>query len=267
MIIAQLSDPHISTPDTDFDALYKTSEKLKTALKSINRLNITPDLIMITGDLVNCGEEAEYKILKAILDKLDIPCYLGIGNHDCRETFQTVFSGHDYLPKTGFAHYSIEQDNLRLIMLDTNIFKAPQGVLCPERLTWLDKTLTEKPDMPTLLFMHHPPFKTGIKTMDDMGLEEAEAFGKVVEKHAQVIRIFCGHLHRSIQSVFHGKPVQVCPSTSHRVMLCLDGDETLATTSEPPEILLHVWDGNHLVTHSASTTDYEVLWKLEGELY
>ncbi len=267
MIIAQLSDPHIAAPNTEFDALYKTSEKLKTAIKSINRLKNKPDLIMITGDLVNCGEEAEYKILKSILKELDIPCYLGIGNHDCRETFQAVFSDQGYLPENGFVHYSIEQENLRLIMLDTNIFQAPQGVLCPERLAWLDKTLSEKPDMPTLLFMHHPPFKTGIKTMDNMGLEEAKAFGQVVEKHDQVIRIFCGHLHRPIQSVFHGTPVQVCPSTSHRVMLCLEGDETLATTSEPPEILLHVWDGNNLVTHSMPTADYEILWKLEGELY
>ncbi len=30
-----------------------------------------------------------------------------------------------------------------------------------ERLAWLDAKLALAPDRPTLIFMHHPPFRTG----------------------------------------------------------------------------------------------------------
>ncbi len=267
MIIAQLSDPHISQPDTEFEALYKTADKLNSAINTINRLKYKPTAVVISGDLINCGQKEEYEQLKPLLSALDMPCYLGIGNHDCRETFRECFSHFDYVPKAGFIQYAIDQNDLRMVMLDTNIPGKPQGLLCTDRLDWLDQTLSEKPETPTILFMHHPPFMTGITAMDQMGLLEAENFGKVVQKHDQVIRIFCGHLHRSIQSDFLGKIAQVCPSTSHRVMLALEGDETLATTSEPPELLLHVWEKNKLVTHSAATQDFKILWELEGDLY
>jgi len=35
-----------------------------------------------------------------------------------------------------------------------------------QRLDWLDRTLAEKPDAPTLIAMHHPPFRCGIAHMD-----------------------------------------------------------------------------------------------------
>ncbi|WP_169544979.1 phosphodiesterase [Sneathiella aquimaris] len=267
MIIVQISDPHISVPDSDFEQLYQTKKRLKTAIESINRLDPKPDAIFLTGDLINCGQMDEYKILKQVLQMADIPTFLGIGNHDNRENFLASFGSEPYLSDDNFIQYSVEKQGLRMLMLDTNIENCPNGLLCAQRLDWLEKTLSEKPDMPTVIFMHHPPFKTGIVAMDRMGLNEAEKFGRVLENHPQVMRIFCGHIHRPIQSMFHGVMAQVCPSTSHRVLLHLSDEERLATTAEPPEMLLHHWDGKQLVTHSAFTDDFPVLWELEGALY
>jgi Icc protein len=41
-----------------------------------------------------------------------------------------------------------------------------QGLMCQARLDWLEHQLLAQPDEPTLLFMHHPPFETGIEHMD-----------------------------------------------------------------------------------------------------
>lgn len=267
MIIAQLSDMHVSCADCEFDALYHTADKLAVAIDCVNRLSPRPQAVVMTGDLVNCGTDEEYKILKGLLSKLEIPAFMGIGNHDCRDTFLANFPEEDYLPADGFVQYAIDMNGLRFIMLDTNIPGKAQGILCEERLDWLSKTLAEAPDTPTLIFMHHPPFKTGILAMDNMGLIDADNLGPIVEKHPQVLRIFCGHFHRSIQSNFYGKQAQVCPSTSHTILLHLEDDMRLATKKEPPEILLHIWDGkNGIVTHNNFIDDYPIMWELEGKI-
>ena len=43
------------------------------------------------------------------------------------------------------------------------------GLLCGDRLAWLEQQLAAAPATPTLVAMHHPPFTTGIGHMDDIG--------------------------------------------------------------------------------------------------
>jgi 3',5'-cyclic AMP phosphodiesterase CpdA len=266
MIIAQMSDPHISTAGCDFDSLYHTSDRLRKAVRRVNRLTPRPRMVVITGDLVNCGSDAEYANFSEVLAELEIPVLLGIGNHDDRAGFRRQFPDPAWCPDGQFIQYATELDGLRLIMLDTNVPGQPHGLLCDRRLQWLQQCLGEKPEMPTVLFMHHPPFDTGIAAMDSFGLRDKEAFAHVIRGQSQIKRIFCGHVHRPIQSVVAGIPAQICPSTSHRVQLHLQEDPHLATTAEPSEILLHLWDeagGGTIVTHSIFTNDYPVLWEKE----
>jgi 3',5'-cyclic-AMP phosphodiesterase len=268
MIFAQLSDPHVAASKTEFHDLYGTQQMLEKALQVATDFTSTPELIFITGDLVNSGSDAEYAILKNILKDIEIPVYLGIGNHDCRSSFQKAFSHLDYIPQNGFVQYAVEHKGLRFLMLDTNIPNKPQGELCADRLKWLDDRLSEKPDMPTVVFMHHPPFITGIKAMDDMGFLHSGEFAALIEKYSHIVRISCGHLHRSIQSTVGGVSTTVCPSTSHSVMLHLEADSQLATTNEPAEIQFHKWSSTgELVTHSYGTSPHKIMWKLKGKRY
>lgn len=267
MIIAQLSDPHIAELSCEFQGLYDTAGKLRLAIDRLNKLTPRPDIAMMTGDLVNTGTAGEYAILKEILEGAEVPIFLGIGNHDNRDEFQKQFSDLAYLTHDDFIQYVVEMEDLRLIMLDTNIPGKPQGILCEERLQWLDEKLAEKSDIPTIIFMHHPPIETGIQSMDAMGLMNKQGFEAVVARHDNVIRICCGHLHRTISSTFGGRQVLVCPSTSHKVMLDLTDDKRLATTNEPSEMQLHLWTGKHLTTHNIFTAPHDIMWELEGDLY
>ena len=65
-------------------------------------------------------------------------------------------------------------------------------------LRWLAEQLTDAPSRPTIVLMHHPPFTTGIRKMDAMGLDGIEALAAVIGRHPQVERIVCGHLHRHL---------------------------------------------------------------------
>lgn len=264
MIIAQLSDPHVTVRKSEFHDLYLTIDKLQKAVDRVNALDPRPNFAVITGDLVNAGDANEYEVFAAVLKTLDIPVYLGIGNHDCRETFREKFADQTYIPQEGFIQYAWEAEGLRHIMLDTNVPGKAHGILCQERLNWLEDTLAAKPDMPTLVFMHHPPFLTGIKPMDDMGLKDTDKFGAAVARHSQIKRIFCGHVHRNISSDFYGIQSEICASTSHKILLNLTGDDRLGTVDEPADILLHIWtEDQKLVSHVCFTEEPKILWEIE----
>src|SRR5687767_453735 len=260
MLIAQISDMHLSTPENRNEGFYSTAEHLARAVAHLNALEPRPDVVLATGDLVDRGETAEYERLSEHLAPLRMPVYLVPGNHDDRVALPRVFDRHRYLPRDGgFIQYTVEDWPVRLVALDTLIPGESGGRLCEERLAWLDARLAEAPARPTLVFMHHPPFVTGMRKMDEMGLDGTEGLAAVIRRHSQVERIVCGHLHRSIVRRFAGTVACTGPATAHQLALELGPVPRLATVMEPPACLLHFWmEGDGLVSHQSVIGDRHV---------
>ena len=252
MVVAQISDPHIAAPGSKMDQACRTSHHLERAVHHLNALQPRPTVALVTGDLTDRGEIEEYERLRPMLDRLAMPTYLIPGNHDDRDNLRRVFDNHPYLAGDGgFLQYTVEDWPVRLVALDTLVPRQGRGLLCPRRLAWLDARLHEAPERPTLIFMHHPPFATGLVYMDGMGLDGIDALAAIVRRHPQVERIVAGHVHRPIVRRFAGTVACTCPSTAHQVALDLPPETRLAVTMEPPACLLHVWLGEEqgLVTH------------------
>jgi 3',5'-cyclic AMP phosphodiesterase CpdA len=242
MLIAQITDTHISTPGSVNDRYFRTPEHLERADAHLNRLAPRPDVVLATGDLVERGEPAEYTRLRSIVDRLAMPLYVIPGNHDAREPLARAFADRGYLPQDGgFLHYTVEPWPVRLIGLDTLLPGQPGGRLCAERLGWLDARLGEAPRRPTVVFMHHPPFVTGMQAMDEMGLEGKAALADVIRAHPQVERVVCGHVHRPMTRRFAGTVATTCPATAHQLALELVPARRLSVIMEPPACMLHLW--------------------------
>jgi Icc protein len=136
--------------------------------------------------------------------------------------------------------------------------RAGGGELNPASLGWLDRVLQAQPERPTVIVMHHPPFRTGIGHMDEIGLAQPEALEQVVRRHPQVERILCGHLHRAIHVRFGGTIASTCPGTSHQVVLDLSPDAASQFVIEPPAFQLHMWDAQAgLVSHTAYIGEFD----------
>ena len=253
MLLAQLSDLHVGLPGSKVDLAYESAARLERAVAHVCALDPRPDAVVLTGDLVNDGTPAEYARLAALLAPLPMPVYVLPGNHDDREHLRAAFAARGYLPPRGPLCYAVDVGPLRLLALDTNVPGQPSGRLEAQQLAWLDARLAEARARPTLLALHHPPFRTGIQRADDeMGLSGAEALEAVVRRHPQVERILCGHLHRPIVSRFAGTLAATCPSTMHQLQLDLRERGRLALVPEPPALLLHLWrEGEGLVTHTS----------------
>lgn len=257
-VIAQISDMHVRAEGRLAYGRVETSGFLARTVEQIARLTPRPDLVLATGDLVDGGEPAEYARLRDLLAPLPMPVHLIPGNHDDREALVAAFPDHAYLPRDGrFLQYVVDAEPLRLIGLDTLLPGESGGLLCEERLAWLDDRLRAAPERPTVVFMHHPPFRTGIGHMDAMGLANAEGLGEVLARHGQVERVVCGHLHRSIQVRWRGTLVSTAPSTAHQVVLDLREDAPATFAMEPPAFLVHYWrEDLGLITHTSHVGDF-----------
>jgi 3',5'-cyclic AMP phosphodiesterase CpdA len=259
MSIAQITDMHIRPEGVLAYGRVDTAPYLARAVEHLLRLRPRPDVVLATGDLVDAGSAEEYRRLRALLAPLTMPVYLIPGNHDARDTLADVFADHAYLPRGGrFMQYVVEDYPVRLVGLDTLVPGQVGGLLCEERLGWLAVRLAEAPDRPTVIFMHHPPFVTGIAHMDNYGLARAHEFAEVVRRHSQVERVVCGHLHRPIQARVGGTLASTAPSTAHQVVLDLEDGNPLMFAMEPPACQLHVWrPGAGLVSHTSYIGDYD----------
>lgn len=270
MLVAQISDTHILSPGQLYRARIApppgeerayaeidTAACLARAVAALNTLEPLPDITVVTGDLVDHGEAAEYDHLRHLLAPLRMPVFVIAGNHDARAPLRRAFAVDGYFPADGFLHYTIEDYPLRLVALDTSIPGENGGILCEERLGWLDAALAAGPDRPTLVLMHHPPFPTGITFMDGYGLENSAALAEIVARHRQIERIACGHLHRAIDRRFAGTVAGTAPSTAHQIQLDLRPGAPLHFRFEPPGYQLHLWEAaSGLVTHTAIFGDW-----------
>ena len=256
MLIAQITDTHIRPEGRLAYRKVDTATMLQQCVAQLIKLDPQPDLIVHTGDLVDFGLPEEYTRFREFMAPLRVPVLAVPGNHDERHAMRTAFADMGYLPASGFLHYAVERGDLRIIGLDTLVPGEGRGELCAERLAWLDDTLGQKPDMPTFILMHHPPFLTGIAHMDRQGLTGREEFAAIMQRHSQVQAITCGHQHRPTFTLVGGRPAMICPSPSHQVALDLRPDGPSAFRLEPPGYMLHRWANNQLVSHVAVLGDW-----------
>ena len=140
--------------------------------------------------------------------------------------------------------------HLRLIAIDTTRPGEDPGALDAARLGWLDEELATAPKTPTLLAMHHPPFLTGVRAWDELGLPDADrqALGDVVARHAQVRRIVAGHVHHTIIGELAGRAVLTVPSTYVQLRLDFRSQE-LELADEPAGFAVHTVLDGELVSH------------------
>jgi 3',5'-cyclic-AMP phosphodiesterase len=241
VLIAQISDLHIKRPGERAYEMVDTAAALERCIAHLNGFRPRPAFVVISGDLVDRGLEAEYAHVRRLLKALELPFAAIPGNHDERQHFRGAFSDQTFARASGPANLRIEVGGLVLLLLDSSMPGKDYGELDAETLRWLDDELAAAPDRPALLFLHHPPFPTGIAHMDRQNLRNAPQLAAVVERHAQVRVIAAGHVHRAVTTLFAGVPASICPAPNHAVDLDLAAERPPSLRVEPPAFHLHAW--------------------------
>jgi 3',5'-cyclic-AMP phosphodiesterase len=251
MLIAQLSDPHIRPEGVLYQGVADSNATFAAAIAHLNALNPQPDLMLLSGDIVDHGTPAEYANARTLLAPLRIPYLVIPGNHDERDAFRAAFDDHAYLPASGPLNYVAGQYGpVRIVALDVTLPGLHHGAVDDDSLAWLDDALAAEADRPTLIMIHQPPFACGVPYLDKYWCEGGERLAAVVARYPAVERIVCGHVHRSMQVRFGGTLLSIAPSTATTIALNFATDAKPASYIEPPAFLLHRWaPETGMVTH------------------
>ena len=250
LLIAQFSDLHITAPGTTLAGGIDSAAGLRRCIAHLEALPRRPDLLLLTGDLAEHGEAAEYTVLRELLSGLGLPWIPLPGNHDRRETLRAAFA----LDGGTTLHSHRDLGGLRVALLDTLVEGLDGGDLDEAQLDWLALCLDAEPRLPALIALHHPPVASGFSQMDRIGLSPraTQCLGEIVAARPSVQALICGHLHRPVMTRWQGAAVAVAPSTAFQSRLRFGGGRFEPDLLEPPAYLLHYWNGRSLVTHLAT---------------
>lgn len=160
-----------------------------------------PDFIIEGGDLIE-GTDREgqksiddFKMLNGYFEKMKIPTYHAIGNHETRG-----FSKKDWLDLTGNKEtfYFFDYEDLRIIVMDGNENErvdmngrnAGNYYLSDSQFEWLEKILSKSGNFRKIVFSHYPISETpGTKMINpDQSAKLREIFSK-----NKVSAVFSGH--------------------------------------------------------------------------
>ena len=260
-MIAQISDLHIKPPGALAYDRVDTAAALKRCVEELNRFSPRPDLVVISGDLADTPAKEEYDHLKSLLAPLEIPFVAIPGNHDDRALMRAGLSDQAYAQSAGALNLACSVGELDVVLLDSSVPGAPHGQLDAGTLTWLDTALAASLTRPALLFLHHPPFVTGIAHMDVQNLRNACDLAALLRRHKRARLVAAGHVHRATLTTLAGISATICPAPNHAVALDLGEGHPPSFKIEPPAFHLHAWfpndDYGNVVTHLVPIGDFD----------
>ncbi|MGZ4269781.1 MAG: metallophosphoesterase [Solirubrobacteraceae bacterium] len=239
-LLVQISDPHLRCSDP------APARALAAAVAWIGRMEPPPVAVLLTGDIADGGDPAEYRQARELLAPLAMPVHPLPGNHDDRDALRAAWADHPGVASShGPVQYAADCGDLRVVVLDTSEPGQNGGRLDAARLAFLEAELAAG-DGPVLVALHHHPALSGIRAMDAIALapEDRAALQAVVERSDRVQAILGGHVHRGFTSRLGRCPVFACPSVHRQALLDLAGDRLELVDGEPPAIAIHLRPGD-----------------------
>lgn len=210
LTVLHLSDLHVTGDGLLYDAVDGV-ERIRTVGAYVRQAGITPEAIVVTGDLVQRGHANAYQRVDDALGELaeatGVPVLTVIGNHDDPDQAR-VLRGHEH------GHYRVMLvDDLRFILLDSST-----GRLGPAQITWLREALRCPHGAGTVIALHHPPLGSPLPSLAQAGLQDADAFLAAL-RDTDVRAVLAGHFHHPLFATLDDVPVSVGPSLAyHQVM-------------------------------------------------
>lgn len=206
---------------------------------------LAPDTVIVTGDLTESGDEAEYRRLRELLEALDASYYVMPGNHDDVQALRRVFHDRPYLFESQpHVSYAVDAQRLRIVALDSTKRGRAGGYIDAARLEWLRAQLRIGAPAPVLLALHHPPFAAGVWPMDWLGFVNVRELETIVRANPRVRRIVSGHVHCARASRWAGTLACTSPSIRPQRLVVGVGWQPPSLHFERPGFLVHELNGS-----------------------
>ncbi|MEU0470813.1 metallophosphoesterase [Amycolatopsis sp. NPDC006131] len=245
-VLAHLSDLHL-------DGGSRNADRAERVVGHLRELSRPVDAVLVTGDLADHGDPAEYAEVAKLLDTLPYPVFHCPGNHDSRPAYRSVLLGEE--PSDGPVNQVGEAAGAVFALCDTSIPGRGSGRMDDATIAWLDEVLAEAAGRPAFVAFHHPPAVLHHPLLDEIRQHEAARLAEVVERHPDVVGLFCGHAHTPAVTTFAGRPLVVAPGVVSALTLPWEpgGEAGWAEGGpldydRPPGLAFHVVDDDRRVT-------------------
>jgi 3',5'-cyclic AMP phosphodiesterase CpdA len=253
-VLLHLSDTHLIAGDGALYGAVDADARLQRLLDRIEGARIVPSALVFTGDLVDAGEPAAYRKLRAMVEpfaaRLGCEVMWVMGNHDDRGALRQHLL--DESPSGEPLDRVYQVDGLRIVALDTSVPGHHHGEVTDAQLDWLAEVLEVSAPFGTILAMHHPPLPTVADLAVAVELLEQQRLATVLA-NTDVRAILAGHLHYSSFGTFAGIPVSVASSTCYTQDLAFEQAGTRGRDAAQAFSLVHVYP--ETVLHSAVPLD------------
>jgi 3',5'-cyclic AMP phosphodiesterase CpdA len=202
--LALVSDTHTTRGTQQDEPLYKG--RLDRVMTAVNAAGV--DAVLIAGDLTQSGKPEEMADFQAQVRGFRAPVWVVAGNHDVggkripgKEGGVTAARVTAFEQVFGPSFFARQCRGVRVVGVNASLF----GSALPreaEQWAFLDRELAMPAAIPTLLFMHYPPF---VEQPDEPGggywnIEPGPRTRLLALMARGGVRaLLSGHLHRPLQ--------------------------------------------------------------------
>ncbi|MBE5254014.1 3',5'-cyclic-AMP phosphodiesterase [Mixta mediterraneensis] len=207
--ILQITDTHLFAGKHESLLGVNTWASFDAVLAAITEQQRDYDLVIATGDLAQDHSVEAYQHFAEGIARLPGPCVWLPGNHDFQPAMVNTLAEKKINP----AKHVLLGENWQLVLLDSQVFGVPHGMLSDYQLEWLEKTLARYPERHTLILLHHHPLASGCTWLDQHSLRNPHQLDAVLQNYPLAQTLVCGHIHQEMDVDWHGRRVLATPST------------------------------------------------------
>ena len=205
--LLQFTDTHLVAQADGVLRGVNTRASLQNVLRHARAHYWNADAVLLTGDLVN-DDPGGYAVVRELFGDLGKPVWCLPGNHDDAEFMRRELAGAPF-QVGGFQDLGA----WRIVMVDSCVAGQAQGRLSTAELMRVDAVLAGAGDRHVLLGLHHHPVRMGSRWIDSVGLQNADEFFEVTDRHPHLRAIVWGHVHQSFDTHRKGVRLLAAPST------------------------------------------------------
>jgi Icc protein len=206
--LVQLTDLHLVADGEELPHGVDTAALLEAALRAVEEAGLTPDALVLTGDLTEHGHPEQYRRLREIVEpaaqRLGAPLVYAAGNHDDRAALREHLLGVP--PAADPLDSVLRASDLRIVVLDSTVPGHPHGALRPGQPEWLRAALAEPAPAGTVLALHHPPLPSAAPLAASIPLLRREELAAAIAD-TDVRLVLAGHTHVASAGTLGAVPV------------------------------------------------------------
>lgn len=217
----QITDLHTMNRSALLHQTGDISLRLATVMDMMMTVDPAPDIVLLTGDLVDRSSGWDYDEVLQFSELLEgalrRPVVALMGNHDNREKFDALFGviPSDAVRRPGDSHDHMRMvGGVRLLAVDSSVPGRSYGELSDEQLEWIEAMAQEPAPLGTLLSMHHPPISSPMPQLRFAGLRNSADLSTAL-KGSDVKGIVTGHYHHPCSAMWHGMLVWCGPALAY----------------------------------------------------